>query len=472
MGAAGTVGAAGAPVCAPACPQAVECQREPAYTEIMSATTNAALRQFRRLQVLDGTKELEGHPLFRSSIIRWGWGLWTQWFSEGGRWFLLLSALCFGYGTSSLELQAYIPVLYIGVLWLLALAAALLARPRVALRAQHAQRVCTGELLPVELEIEHRGWLAGGDWWVTPHRLPAAIDATAPQGTPVPPLERGRRARIGLDLRCRRRGSYTLRGFRVGTDFPFGLLQAWRTFAQPAPLLVYPAFTPLARVDLPIGRRYHPGGVSLASQRGESMEYIGNREFRDGDNVRDIDWRATARLNRAIVREYREEYLVRIGVVLDTHVPALNDETEAAFERAVSLCAAVADYMARQDYLVDILAAGPNLYHLTAGRSLAYLDQALDILACVNHCPTEPFEILEPEIVAHLAQITTIVCIFLDWTESRRAFVHRLMAQGTAVKVVVAREVACTIDPAEDAGVLGHIAVIDRAAYGGGVAEL
>ena len=58
----------------------------------------------------------------------------------------------------------------------------------------------------------------------------------------------------------------------------------------------------------------------MSSDLGESFEYIGNREYREGDNVRDIDWTATARLNTPIVREYRDEYFLRVGVVLDTHV--------------------------------------------------------------------------------------------------------------------------------------------------------
>ncbi len=48
--------------------------------------------------------------------------------------------------------------------------------------------------------------------------------------------------------------------------------------------------------------------------------------------------------------------------------------------------------MARQEYLVDIFAAGPDLYHLMAGRSLAYLDQILDILASVDGSEEEPFD--------------------------------------------------------------------------------
>lgn len=143
-----------------------------------------------------------------------------------------------------------------------------------------------------------------------------------------------------------------------------------------------------------------------------------------------------------------------------------------AFERAVSVAAAVSDYMARQDYLVDLFAAGPNLYHLSAGRSLAYLDQILDILACVGESPVEPFEIIEPQIGELLARISTVICVFLDWNESRRAFVHRVHTQGVAVKVIILRDGPCTIDPAADADVLGHVPVISQADYERGIDEL
>src|SRR5439155_5720747 len=118
-------------------------------------------------------------------------------------------------------------------------------------------------------------------------------------------------------------------------------------------------------------------------------------------------------------------------VILDTHVPRrARPERREAFERAVSLCAGISDYMARQDYLVDLFAAGPNLYHLTAGRSLAYLDQILDILACVEENPADPFDVIEPQIAELMARISTVICVFLDWNETRRAFAHRLLAQG------------------------------------------
>ncbi len=125
--------------------------------------------------------------------------------------------------------------------------------------------------------------------------------------------------------------------------------------------------------------------------------------------------------------------------------------------------------MAREDYLVDLFAAGPQIYHLTAGRNLAYLEQILDILACVETSGQTPFEELEPEIEMHLAEITTIICVFLDWSETRRAFVHRLAAQGAAIKVLLARDTAPAL-PADDEPF--EVIAVPRSWFESGVVEL
>jgi uncharacterized protein (DUF58 family) len=327
-------------------------------------------------------------------------------------------------------------------------------------------RTSVGQTLPVEIEVEQRGWLSGADLVVVPDRLPMSIDSIPEDGVRLPDLPRSGHARARLMLKCNRRGKHLIRGFRVESEFPFGLLRAGRIFAKPQAILVYPEFRSLIRLELPSGRRFQPGGVALASKLGESFEYLGNREYRDGDNVRDIDWRATARLQRPIVREWVEEYMLRVAVILDTHLPKDTAPVRADdFERAVSIAAAVADHMARQDYLVDLFAAGPNLYHLTAGRSLAYLDQILDILACVEGNPEEPFEVIEPQIAELLARISTVICVFLDWNEARRQFVERLAQQGVGVKVIIVRDATCT-EPPMDA------CVVDREMFTRGVDEL
>jgi uncharacterized protein (DUF58 family) len=161
------------------------------------------------------------------------------------------------------------------------------------------------------------------------------------------------------------------------------------------------------------------------------------------------------------VREYREEYFLRVAVIMDTFVPKnASPERAEAFEHAVSLAASVSDCMARQEYLVDLFAAGPSLYHLTTGRSLAYLDQILDILACVESSTTEPFDTIEPELMSNLARISTVICVFLDWDDRRSAFVRKIAAQGSAMKIIIVRDGPCTIDPYADPGIASSVQVL------------
>lgn len=420
------------------------------------------------------TKDIGDYLFLRGFVSRWLWRIYTQRFTPAGRWFLLVSTIFVLYGGASLQLQAYVAALYAFAIWFTAAAAMVVYRPRARVTCSMPGRIGAGETLVADVRIEQLGRLRGADLFLLPHRLPYEISSIPPEGVALPDLQRGETAHERVRLQCGHRGRYALHGFRVESGFPFGILRSRQTSVQPGTLLVYPKFTPLGRVELPTSRRYQPGGVAMTSQLGESFEYLGNRDYREGDNPRDIDWRATARAMRPIVREWVEEYMLRAAVILDTHVPAALHGKPAArrrndFERAVSLAAAMSDYMARQDYLVDLFAAGPNLYHLTAGRSLAYLDQILDILACVEENPAEPFDAIEPQIAELLERLSTVICVFLDWNAARRSFALKLRSGGIAVKVIVVSDVRPELDPAVDAASFGDIPVITREQFERGI---
>jgi len=418
---------------------------------------------------LSAANEAPKTGLFRSHIIRFLWGFWSRKLAMGGRFFFLASALFLLYGLGSLEMQAFIPMAYSTAVWILALFAYVIQRPRVKLGARHAGRIAAGSELCVEVDVE-RIQYAGGGCIVLPHRLPLEIEAVPHEGVAIPALNVGETATCKFALRPNRRGIYRLRGYRVESDYPFGLLNASSVFQIEDQLTVYPRFEPLDRLQLPLGRRYQPGGVAFAAPRGESLEYIGNRDYREGDSVRDIDWRATARLSRPIVREYREEYFLRAAVVLDTHLERPTPAAKEDLERAISLCAACGDYMNRTDYLVDILAAGPNLYHLLAGRGVASLDQMLDILACVEPSSEPPWTKLEPHLWANLEQITSVICLFLNWNEERRAFAARIASSGSAVKVVIVRNSPPDLDPMGSWG--GEVPILGTKEFEAGVRHL
>ena len=440
------------------------------YFQPIFEALNTRLFEFPRRSA---SHDINRNGPFYSLIVRWIWTLWFRLLTPAGRYFFIATGLFFGYGVTSLEFQAFVPLAYAFILWLAAFLMLRVARPELALQAENVLRIASGQELPVKLHISNPTAATSGNARVIGHLLPADIDLLPPDGTAIPSLAPGESVDLALTLRPRNRGIYNLRGWRIESDFPFGLLNAGRIHEKRAVLTVYPRFDPLDRIAMPQSRLQQPGGVAYVANRGESIEYIGNREYRPGDNVRDIDWRATARLSRPIVREYREEFFLRAAIVLDTNVPRVSNQFVPArcedFERAVSLCAACGDYLNNADYLVDILAAGPKLHHLMAGRGLISLDQMLDILAGVEADASSHWDDLESALGVHQEQIASVVCLFLDWDEARRDFAATLQENGSALKIVVVRDTATSLDVAAWPG---EILVLGKDEFELGVREL
>jgi uncharacterized protein (DUF58 family) len=260
---------------------------------------------------------------------------------------------------------------------------------------------------------------------------------------PVEVIGPGESAQCSVSLRPLRRGHYKMPGVMAYSSFPLNLYRTPAGCSEAWPLLVLPGFHPLYQIEVPLGTRYQPGGIALTSNIGESPEYIGNREYVAGDSIRHIDFRAWARLSRPAVREYQEEYYCRIALVLDTFTGKATPPSPSGFpdfEAAVSITAAVADALSRGEYLIDLFAAGPELHIFRAGRHTAHFDNVLEILAGVGHTVENPFARLAPALVDELHNISTVVCVLLDWDRTREHLVRAAAEAGCSLKILVVRD--------------------------------
>lgn len=191
---------------------------------------------------------------------------------------------------------------------------------------------------------------------------------------------------------------------------------------------------------LPRGRRYQPGGIALASRLGDSTEFVGTREYRQGDPLRHIHWRSWARRGKPVVKEFAEEYFSRVALVLDTFLPRRpRPEEIRAFEAAISTLASIADHMGRREDVVDIFLAGTKPHEIRMGRSLGTLDKVLEELACLEPSHGPAFEGVEPWVIDRLSRLTTVVAVVLDWDEARQTFLRRIRDLGVAVRIFVVR---------------------------------
>ena len=116
-----------------------------------------------------------------------------------------------------------------------------------------------------------------------------------------------------------RRGRFTPDEVVVRVEGPLGLMSRQRRRSVPGVLRVLPVFRSRKQVELRIERaQLLEVGLRTARGSGGGTEFDALRDYTVDDEVRRIDWAATARARRAIVRTYRAERNQQILVLLDS----------------------------------------------------------------------------------------------------------------------------------------------------------
>lgn len=152
-------------------------------------------------------------------------------------------------------------------------------------------------------------------------------------------LRRGEEVAVTTSLLPTRRGDLRAVGTTVRLVGPLGLAARQATLPVPGALRVVPAFP--ARKHLPsrLARLRELDGRAAVRVRGRGTEFDSLRDYVRGDDVRAIDWRASARHPTVVVRTWQPERDRRVVLVLDTsrtsaarveEVPRLDASMDAA----------------------------------------------------------------------------------------------------------------------------------------------
>jgi uncharacterized protein (DUF58 family) len=264
--------------------------------------------------------------------------------------------------------------------------------------------------------------------------------------TAVPAMPPRGEVECQVELTPWRRGVLQFLGVTLARPDPLGLLRSFVRMSHPQTVLILPRRYSLPPVALPGTTKYQHGGVALASNVGQSQEFVALRDYRRGDPWRHIHWRSWAKTGKPIVKEFEDEFFVRHALVLDTFT---GDPHSEEFEEAVSVAASFACTVLTQESLLDLLFVGPQAYCFTAGRGLAHRDQLLEVLAAVQPCTHRPFHTLENLVLEHAAIVSGCICVLLAWDERRRGLVRKLKALGVPLLVLVITEpgTGASLDP-------------------------
>jgi uncharacterized protein (DUF58 family) len=168
--------------------------------------------------------------------------------------------------------------------------------------------------------------------------------AGAPLGRIRIDLPAGEQETYTVPLLPRRRGELRSEFVVVRSSGPLGLAGRQTVITAPGALRVLPPFTARRHLPSRLARLRELDGSTSVQMRGAGTEFDSLREYVRGDDVRSIDWRATARAGTTMLRTWRPERDRHIVVVVDTGRTAaarVGDgvRLDAAFEATLLLAA-------------------------------------------------------------------------------------------------------------------------------------
>ncbi|TQF05186.1 DUF58 domain-containing protein [Kitasatospora acidiphila] len=280
-----------------------------------------------------------------------------------------------------------------GILLLAVLLDLLLAAPVRSLQLARSgdSTVRLGEPATVELSVSNP---AG-------RRLRAQLrDAWAPSAfAPGTELTAGRhridvpsgeRRRVSTALRATRRGDHQSHRVTIRSLGPLGLAGRQGSHQVPWTVRALPPFTSRKHLPSRLARLRELDGRTSLLTRGQGTEFDSLREYLPGDDVRSIDWRASARRHTVAVRTWRPERDRHILIVLDTGRTSAGrvgdaPRLDAALDAALLLTALAT----RAGDRVDLLAHDLRQRTAVLGRT------ASDVLPAF----TNAMALLEPELV-------------------------------------------------------------------------
>jgi uncharacterized protein (DUF58 family) len=156
------------------------------------------------------------------------------------------------------------------------------------LTALHAEPVHAGRPLELRITFETTG-----------RRRRDGLELRAGDEEVFFDLAPGERSEVRLALPTRQRGWLLPGRIRIATVRPFGFARAWSWLRPDRALLVYPA---AETEPVPLPDSGGDGQSSRSRAHGEQPHHL--REYRIGDSQRQIAWKASARADRLLVREY------------------------------------------------------------------------------------------------------------------------------------------------------------------------
>ncbi|MCZ2837354.1 DUF58 domain-containing protein [Modestobacter sp. VKM Ac-2985] len=306
-------------------------------------------------------------------------------------------------------------------------------------------RLPRGGSAEVLVEVSNADRRAGGLWLLTEH-LPA--DLGAQPRFVVERLASGGTAPLRYRLHGSRRGRYTLGPLSLRLVDPFGLVLRTATGSDTAALLVLPRVVPLLGGGALTGAGGDGGEGARRAIAVHGEDDVSTREYRHGDDLRLVHWRATARTGELMVRLEERPWRAAATVFVDTRSTAhlLGGRVESpagdpappqdTLEWVVEAAASIGTHLLHRGAALRVVTDGGELTP-ALGRGQLGPDELLERLAVLGGAP-QPGLQLGMEALRRSGSDGPAICLLgLVGPEDVAALVRARSGPGRDVAVLV-----------------------------------
>lgn len=227
---------------------------------------------------------------------------------------------------------------------------------QLVVQRNFTRRSFLGETVTVDIQLENRGRLAI-PWLQFSESVPPELRLSETTQR-VTALKGHTTFHFSYPIKAQRRGYYRLGPLRMVSGDLFGLATQQRGYLAPDYLTVYPRIIQLSRLGLPSRL---PFGTIASHQRlfEDPARPTGVRQFRSGDSLRQMNWKASAHTNSLQVRTFQPAISLEAVVLLNLNETDYQRSTRHhSGEWAIVTAASLANHLIKQRQAVGLLSNG------------------------------------------------------------------------------------------------------------------
>ncbi|HTO54529.1 MAG TPA: DUF58 domain-containing protein [Myxococcota bacterium] len=265
-----------------------------------------------------------------------------------------------------------------------------------------------------------------------------------PRAAELAPAER---THFEYELRALARGARRFGRVELVVASTLGLWRRSLRAGAEQEVRVFPNFRAVSRYELlAAANRAGELGIRRRPRRGEGLEFHQLREYREGDSLRQIDWKATARLHRAVSREYEEERDQQIVFLLDCgRKMHARDAALSHFDHALDAVLLLAHVALRQGDAVGISTFSGERRFLAPRKGIGQLTRLMNTVYDLESSTRASDYLAAAESLAaalHKRALVVVVSNLRDEDHEDLLAATRLLGRRHLVLVASMKEVA------------------------------